>query len=682
MSLCFLAAAFWAHVLQMLQLSQIHIKATQKQRDECVAVIDACSGVQNILNCLQSPSGRSLSWRRKLAMQELYRLPNTETPYGTICHTSSVQGNNGDLEIYHVNPFALFHYATETYSEFFHLLTKVMGSSPHGLIDFVYFLHKAKPGSERRPDDARAAQCMYWTVLQFPAWFKSRRNGWIPFAYVTVTGQKQVNLKDTVLVRWLIRTFDSNEAQLAFTKGFGVPGPGGAVLTVRASGQLMMQDWEQHVKVFNLKGYNASMPCGVCKNVMGRCPYFEHEYLVHLHSHEYGKFDKHTHETFQELADRIKDIADNGGAAELKVEEQSVGIKYDPDGVLWDTEVCQKLRPPLCHYPDWMHIWCASGGLAQYELNGLVLLLVSHGLELLLLDAWVEKVRMPKGLTRLPKNYFKQRIVHTEGRHIRAFASEVLSAVTLLGFFLDVVVKGDASPDLSLSLQCFDLLRIILAILQRGDPKNIPTLQTAMQAHHELYLKLYHPIPKIHMQVHVVDFWLLWGYLLSCFAPERHHKIMKRTMSFSYNRSHKSALAYDVRTWLRNLGLKEIYMPEHFVGRVHLANYKVTLPSGQDLIFSEWSGGLNTESGLLCKGDMVQYIYNSVVSIGFVQAFASTPQPNQIFIAAIQPCRHSSAQTWVIDHGYIHVVDVDLISSVPYFTMESGELAPLLHAES
>jgi hypothetical protein len=297
-----------------------------------VACVDACSGVQTITSRLHT--NISLSKKRKLAEAELYKLPNTLTPYGTVCHTSLVRGKNGELEIYHVNPFAMLQHATQSFSMFRDFFAKVVRGSPHGRIDLVYYLDRCTPGNVRRPDDGRSAQCIYWTVLQFPTWFKSRQNGWIPFAYVSVAGQKHVDLNDSALVRFLVRTFDSNDAQLAFSKGFGVPGPGDDILIVRASGQLIVADWDQHVKTFNLKGYHGSVPCGICKNIVGRCEYFEDEYLVHLHSSDYGRFDKHTPASFRELTERIKHIADHGTPSALLAEQQYTGITYDPEGLL------------------------------------------------------------------------------------------------------------------------------------------------------------------------------------------------------------------------------------------------------------------------------------------------------------------------------------------------------------
>ena len=91
------------------------------------AAVDAVSGITSIMSALRSQSGPasySVSWQRKLAAEELYKLPKTLTPYGTICETESMQGKVGELSIYHTNPFALLHYACEHYSGFQHLLAE------------------------------------------------------------------------------------------------------------------------------------------------------------------------------------------------------------------------------------------------------------------------------------------------------------------------------------------------------------------------------------------------------------------------------------------------------------------------------------------------------------------------------------------------------------------------------
>ena len=174
-----------------------------------VAAVDAASGVTGILSALNTLTpirSHSVSWQRKLAEEELYKLPNTFTPYGNICCGDVVHGKVDDLEVYHVNPFALFYYACEVYEGFRNFLAALVAA--FGPLNLVYYLDKATPGNEKRPDNGCAAQCIYFTILQVPAWFRSRRNGWIPFAYVFVHDQKSAAVTDSMLVRYLIRCFE------------------------------------------------------------------------------------------------------------------------------------------------------------------------------------------------------------------------------------------------------------------------------------------------------------------------------------------------------------------------------------------------------------------------------------------------------------------------------------------
>ena len=172
--------------------------------------------------------GHSFSFarRRFLLSQELYRRPNTLTPYGPICQETIANRKDGPIDIYFASPFALLYTACEKHKKFAIMLESMLRSSPDGL-DIAYYLDKARPGNPLMPADGRLAQCLYWTLLQFPNWWLSRCNGWIPFAYILVTDQKQANLTDSMLVRWMVGVFDSDASDLAWTKGFLVPSTDG-----------------------------------------------------------------------------------------------------------------------------------------------------------------------------------------------------------------------------------------------------------------------------------------------------------------------------------------------------------------------------------------------------------------------------------------------------------------------
>ena len=195
------------------------------------AAVNAATGVGSVVSALRelAPASKySLSWQKKLAAAEVYKVANAITAYGEVCCTSKVQGKSGELEIYHVNPFALLEHAASI-SLFSEFLAKLVASDPDHMLDIVYYLDKATPGNDKRPDHGRSCQCVYFTFLQFPAWFRSRRNGWIPFTYILVEDQKEATLTDPMLVRFLVRTFDCPDAELAFSKGICVRGHAGII---------------------------------------------------------------------------------------------------------------------------------------------------------------------------------------------------------------------------------------------------------------------------------------------------------------------------------------------------------------------------------------------------------------------------------------------------------------------
>ena len=121
-------------------------------------------------------------------------------------------------------------------------------------------------------------------------------------------------------------------------------------------------------------------------------------------------------------------------------------------------------------------------------------------------------------MSRLGRKFFQNRVVQKAGKHMRAFASEMLTVVMLLGFFLDANGCPDGDDEWAQRRDSFCLLRIILAILQRADVKDIATLRQACKAHCELYKRFYKCIPKLHEMAHVADYWYWWCALLSCYG--------------------------------------------------------------------------------------------------------------------------------------------------------------------
>jgi hypothetical protein len=652
-------------------------------------LVDAHAGIRNMVNVFDAAGnvggayGASSEWARKAASKELYKIAKHETPFGSVCESSIVAGKTGPLQIHHLNPFAFFYHAMSISESFARLMLQCQSEAPDGMMQLCIYLDKAVPGNPNRPDDGRACQCIYFSILELPDWFRSRRNGWIPFSYILYADQKRCGLSDTMLLRFVVRTFHDPSKLENLETGIPVPTSFGTVL-VRATCKLTIAYWEENIHMYHLVGYNGSVPCGLCRNVLGRCPWFEHERLVHIHSPEHHRFELHTPTTIRELLVHLEHVAKHGTATELAKLQQSTGFKYDCDGVLYDPEVVSRMEPPMCEFGDWMHGYVASGGIAQYELNQIVRVIVAENVALEEIDSWITQIQLPRGMCKLKRCFFATRIVDRPDAHIKAFAAEVLTAVTLLGFFLDAIVAPMKLAILQPYIDCFVMLRIIFTILQRADIQDLELLKDATQTHHSLYMELY-PLclkPKLHAVAHIYDFWKRWHRLLSCFAPERHHRCMKKTMSFSYNRSQMTTLAYDVRSWFKSLDNDAIFQPTHLVGPRE-CDREVYI-GGRVVLIQAWSLSLNTEKGHLYKGDALQW-FHGTTQVGFAIGFVKAHVDNEDrYFAFVRGCTKSSEVAWVRTNEQASPLVVHasvIVGSVPYVEID-GNIVPLLHRRS
>ena len=313
-----------------------------------------------------------------------------------------------------------------------------------------------------------------------------------------------------------------------------------------------------------------------------------------------------------------------------------------------------------------MHTYCASNGLAQHALNGLVLARQAQGVQLTTIDAWVARIKSPGRFHKLTRCFFEKRVDQNPDKAMHAYASEVLTAISYLKFFIDTCVREHADGDLLAHIYCFDWLWIITNILQRGErERGIPLLRTAIREFHGLYVQLYHKIPKLHNQPHVADAWEFWEAVLSCWGPERHHKIFKRVGLFSYRRIDKTALATDVRQWAHSLDNPCLFMPAHLAGTVVQTNVHCDWPDSTNRInFVSAAPSMTNPQSSLDKKDLIQYQDGSADGIGFAVSFLQSV--GDTFAVLLQPCV-LSPDGWRRTDRMLVVAASLCITSVPYF---------------
>ena len=87
------------------------------------------------------------------------------------------------------------------------------------------------------------------------------------------------------------------------------------------------------------------------------------------------------------------------------------------------------------------------------------------------LDGFQREVRVPKRHTKLTKTFFQDRTQLAEGTHTKAFASEILSAISIMRLFIQAVIAPMAAVMGALRdhVAGFLYMSEILQILQTGD---------------------------------------------------------------------------------------------------------------------------------------------------------------------------------------------------------------------
>ena len=340
-------------------------------------------------------------------------------------------------------------------------------------------------------------------------------------------------------------------------------------------------------------------------------------------------FDEHTPESFQELVDDLKALAAAGRVGERKTKEQTYGIKFEEDGLIFDPWTSRIANVPDSVYFDTQHNTLASGGFAQYEVNQFVrkiLQLEEANITLADLDTWKRNIQIPKqGVTKLSGKWFQKRIVDKDGAHCRGYAGEILTAITVLCLFGNLYLREKGL--LEEYIVCLERLKAMVDTFLTHDIALVDTLDAITAAHHQDFIRLYPDCVKLkpHYQVHVPRCAKKHGIIFSCFATERKNKFSKQIGSHCFKHIAHTITAYEVRHWLNLICDPNTFKPMHLAGNLHecTMNFEAVLPSlgGNRLV--QFSSALATIVGTFSKGDIAFWRPSdgSEVCVGRIEGF-------------------------------------------------------------
>ena len=636
--------------------------AVEPWRDDCRRLTEVARQVplQQLaqISKIMMADDKSTRTRRWEMTQMLAGTAATLTPYGELTQRLDMDGRPGPE---YINPFALLFQLCTVSVDF---ATILKSCCKGGRARAIFYADETRPGNALRPDKGRSLQCLYWTLAEFPHWFRSRRCGW--FVFATVLSKDVIAMPGGVsgLLRKMMHVFWSTSGWNFHTVGIRLPGE----FLLRGSFMCMLGDEKAIKEMWGLKGASGTKPCCWCKNVVGRMhvdrmdPYFVH--------HTWGtRFDMHTPESWTDILTTLEHHVAYSNKGHVDNLCQVFGIGYNAETVSFDPHLRKFANPKTGTYWDWMHCIVGSGGVLQYEANALVYNLKQEGISPADLDGFASHVKWPRFVTGLTRDFFQGRFVDRADAHVHAFASEMFLVSDVLACFIVKVLKpGNLLPE---HCQCFKLIRDVIDILRLGDEavQHVEPLRRIIAAHHSAFMRLYPECakPKLHYLFHIPDCLANTGVNVACFAPERKHREVKRIANHTFAWIGSHVLRRMLHETLADI------LQEHAVHEVHLQGPVRELPQlsstlGVDMI-------LGAKAAVLARGevrvrDLLLFNMGDKDAVGFACYFVWCKRrcSTEMHFVHVEMLQQAEPKVWSLRDPRPMLVDLQLVRvAVPYF---------------
>jgi hypothetical protein len=608
-------------------------------------------------------------------------LANRMTPFGPVLQSMMLECTP-PLKWEFIHPIALVYMLSQISTEFSDLMRDIISklNSASPALNILLYIDECRPGNVLRPDKGRALQHILWTFVEFPEWLTVRDQGWFTFGCIRTSAIATLPSHISCLMKHVVHSF------LNFgTTGGMVASPTSGPLLFKAKLAGVLGDEKGLKEVFGSKGPGGTKPCLSCKNV---CQFLDDVipahagYLVSFKCSDRHRFDKSTDAEVYEIVDELIRIAATNNPDDLKAAEQTHGLHYEPDGLLFDMSLRGIVKPVTGWFRDWMHVMAVSG-CANIEIMQIVHALREQGVMPELITNYFAEFVLPKAHGKINAEWFTVRRCGrpSDKRDAwKGFSAEVLSVLPILQDFLDVVIKPTGI--LGMHIESFRLLDRLMKLFCIGTDtavKHLAAIEHVIDQHAHHFKAVYpdEQKPKFHHLFHVPDHIRNLNKLCSCFVTERRHRLVKAPATHIFNHFEKTVTLSQLTLVADRVGQENMFSAEYL-------ERPEDVPDEVAKAFLGAAPGLtgpiriSTIAHLLCgtvhKGDIVM---TNDRSVGEVQRFLQTSGTNYtvwVFLKlrsrvgrmrhsctssesiVVESCEVLAPLTWAKDGDYIRVL--------------------------
>ena len=114
----------------------------------------------------------------------LHTYDTVETPFGQLVSSFDFSPTPTDdpVPIRYINPFALLWWLSHISLEFYNFMSNAL---PTRVGRMMFYTDEVTPGNDKRADKGRAYYAFFWSIVEFPDWFRARSGlPYFVFAYV------------------------------------------------------------------------------------------------------------------------------------------------------------------------------------------------------------------------------------------------------------------------------------------------------------------------------------------------------------------------------------------------------------------------------------------------------------------------------------------------------------------
>ena len=403
----------------------------------------------------------------------------------------------------------------------------------HGKVSsVVLWSDEVTSGNVLRPDARNQRLCFYFALLDLPPWWRARDIGWFPIGYMSSEQLKSISGGTSCIFRMILRHMFLGDGSFSACSAIPCAPALGGEIAIRSVFKCLVADEKAIKECLFSKGASGSKPCILCKNICNVAPgrLRDDPWLRHYKVAKPCDFETHDDASIWEMADRLvtaRPLLGKGAFSEL---QQNLGIKWNPDTILFDPDLRGIFNPASGIFYDYMHCYLTSGGIAQIVLNEVLLRLEKAALPLSMLDEFARAVRACSTSEKLPRGFFQQRVNRGDG-HMKAFASETIMALFVLDTFCSMSLdKHGIDKPLS---DCVHCLAKIVGVLSSGDKAKeaVGELLLNMVQFHDMVISLFGDKfikIKTHLAYHIPNSIDKIGSNLSCFSCERRVRLVKQ----------------------------------------------------------------------------------------------------------------------------------------------------------